>query len=130
MRAQRAAARVRPQTGQRNLGVQALNRPLWAAAGASVLVGAGIVASRAVVADVPPLTLAMLRYAIGFACLLPFALPLLRDAVAALRTRDLLAMAALGIGQFGILIALLNWGLLHVGAAQAALIFSLFPLLT
>ena len=39
-------------------------------------------------------------------------------------------MAALGIGQFGVLIALLNIGLQHVGAAQAALIFSLFPLLT
>ncbi|MDB5749599.1 MAG: hypothetical protein JWP65_20 [Ramlibacter sp.] len=42
---------------------------------ASVLVGAGIVASRFVVAEVPPLTLTMLRYAIGFACLLPFACP-------------------------------------------------------
>ncbi len=39
-------------------------------------------------------------------------------------------MAALGIGQFGVLIALLNFGLRHVGAAQAAMIFSLFPLLT
>ena len=39
-------------------------------------------------------------------------------------------MAALGIGQFGVLIALLNYGLQHIGAAQAALIFSLFPLLT
>jgi drug/metabolite transporter (DMT)-like permease len=39
-------------------------------------------------------------------------------------------MAALGIGQFGILIALLNFGLRHITAAQAALIFSLFPLLT
>lgn len=95
-----------------------------------MLVGAGIVASRFVVADVPPLTLAMLRYAIGVLCLLPFALPLLRETRAVLRGRDVAAMAALGIGQFAILIALLNWGLLHVGAAQAALIFSLFPLLT
>jgi drug/metabolite transporter (DMT)-like permease len=95
-----------------------------------VLVGAGIVASRFVVAEVPPLTLAMLRYTIGFACLLPFALPSLRDALRVLRTRDLLALTALGIGQFAVLIALLNWGLQHVGAAQAALIFSLFPLLT
>ena len=39
-------------------------------------------------------------------------------------------MAALGMGQFALLIALLNYGLQHVGAAQAALIFSLFPLLT
>jgi len=92
-------------------------------------VGAAIVASRFAVAEVPPLTLAMLRYAIGFACLLPFAW----RGVAGMRRahgRDLAAMAALGIGQFGVLIALLNYGLQHVGAAQAALIFSLFPLLT
>ena len=101
-------------------------------------VGAAIVASRFAVAEVPPLTLAMLRYAIGFACLLPFgwrglaALVTGAAASPAARTRrlDLLAMAALGIGQFGVLIALLNFGLQYVGAAQAALIFSLFPLLT
>jgi drug/metabolite transporter (DMT)-like permease len=86
------------------------------------------------VAEVPPLTLAMLRYAIGFACLLPFALPHMAAARRAqpLHTRggDLAAMAAIGIVQFGVLIALLNYGLQRVGAAQAALIFSLFPLLT
>src|SRR4051812_42170092 len=90
------------------------------------MVGASIVVSRFAVAEVPPLTLAMVRYAIGFCCLLPFAwrgLPRMRG-------RDLWAMAALGIGQFGVLIALMNFGLQHVGAAQAALIFSLFPLLT
>lgn len=93
-------------------------------------VGAAIVASRSVVDEVPPLTLAMLRYAIGLLCLLPFALPMLPALRGRLRGRDAAAMAALGIGQFGVLIALLNWGLQHVGAAQAALIFSLFPLLT
>ena len=101
-------------------------------------VGAAIVASRFVVAEVPPLTLAMLRYAIGFACLAPFVWASFRPParmgreVAAInfRAKDLAAMAALGIGQFGVLIALLNWGLQHIGAAQAALIFSLFPLLT
>jgi drug/metabolite transporter (DMT)-like permease len=110
---------------------------LLAAAGSGVLVGAAIVASRFAVAEVPPLTLAMLRYAIGFCCLLPFAGRGLRKyrtrpvvPVAAHRSTDLLAMAALGIGQFGVLIALLNFGLQRVGAAQAALIFSLFPLLT
>ena len=95
-----------------------------------MLVGAGIVASRHVVAEVPPLTLALLRYTIGFLFLLPFALPLLRPALRVLRGRDLLAMTALGVGQFALLIALLNWGLLSVGAGPAALIFSLFPLLT
>ncbi len=112
---------------------------MLAAAAASVQVGAAIVASRFVVAEVPPLTLAMLRYAVGFLCLLPFACHALRarpgrlamsPTVGRSRAADLLAMAALGIGQFGVLIALLNYGLQHVGAAQAALIFSLFPLLT
>ena len=117
---------------------RAIRWPLVAAAATGVQVGAAIVASRFAVAEVPPLTLAMLRYAIGFACLLPFAWRVLSRSAAAnaaptvtaSRSGDLLAMAALGIGQFGILIALLNFGLQHVGAAQAALIFSLFPLLT
>lgn len=93
-------------------------------------VGAAIVASRLAVAEVPPLTLAMLRYAIGFLCLLPFALAAMRSLRALPPGRDLLAMAALGTGQFAVLIALLNWGLRTVPAAPAALIFSLFPLLT
>jgi len=110
-----------------------VNWPLVAAAATGVQVGASIVASRFAVGEVPPLTLAMLRYAIGFGCLLPFAWrgagELFGRAAAppvnASRARDLLAMAALGIGQFGVLIALQ-----HVGAAPAALLFSLFPLLT
>ena len=93
-------------------------------------VGAAIVVSRFAVAQVPPLTLAMLRYAIGFLCLLPFALPALRRLEHRPPARDLLAMAALGCGQFGILVALLNWGLLTVPAGPAALVFGLFPLLT
>jgi drug/metabolite transporter (DMT)-like permease len=116
-----------------------LNLALLAAAATGVQVGAAIVASRFVVADVPPLTLALLRYAIGFACLLPFFLKsfmasaLDGQAQAAIKNiaiADWLAMAALGTGQFAVLIALLNYGLQHIGAAQAALIFSLFPLLT
>ncbi|MCX7247339.1 MAG: DMT family transporter [Burkholderiales bacterium] len=112
---------------------------LLAAAATGVQVGAAIVASRMVVADVPPLTLAMLRYGIGFLCLLPFVFKpwgsvtigkKTWSAVARLPLADVLAMAALGLGQFAILIALLNFGLQHIGAAQAALIFSLFPLLT
>ena len=116
------------------MGAEAINLALIAAAGAGVQVGAAIAVSRLAVGEVPPLTLAMLRYAIGAACLLPFAS---RDLRALLvtpplhgRARDLAAMALLGIVQFGILIALLNFGLQRTGAAEAALIFSLFPLLT
>jgi drug/metabolite transporter (DMT)-like permease len=83
---------------------------------------------------VPPLTLAMLRYAIGFACLAPFAWRARQSFVTApllkTRGRDLAGIALLGIVQFGILIALLNVGLQRIGSAEAALIFSLFPLLT
>lgn len=107
-----------------------MNLALWAAAATGVQVGAAIAASRLAVAEVPPLTLAMLRYAIGFACLLPFALRPLAVLPRPLPARDLAAMAALGIGQFGVLIALLNFGLQRVPAAPAALIFSLFPMLT
>lgn len=115
------------------------NLALLAAAATGVQVGAAIVASRMVVADVQPLTLAMLRYAIGLLCLLPFIFrpfgPLALDssalsAIKRVAFSDLAAMAALGLGQFALLIALLNFGLQHIGAAQAALIFSLFPLLT
>lgn len=106
-----------------------MNPALCAAAANGIAVGAAIVVSRFAVAEVPPLTLAMLRYTIGFLCLAPFAWRASRALREAPR-KDLLAMAALGIGQFGILIALLNFGLRTVPAAPAALIFSLFPLLT
>lgn len=111
---------------------------LWAAALTGVQVGAATVASRGIAADVPPLTLALLRYGVGLVCLAPFVYRSIRPQVHVQRSssatktivKDGLVMAALGIGQFGILIALLNAGLQHIGAAQAALIFSLFPLLT
>jgi drug/metabolite transporter (DMT)-like permease len=109
-----------------------LNLAIAAAALTGVQVGAAIVASRFVLAEVPPLTLALLRYAIGAACLLPFAwhsaAPGSWRALCA--SRDTLPVALLGMGQFALLIALLNTGLQTVGAARAALIFSLFPLLT
>ena len=43
---------------------------------------------------------------------------------------DVLPIALLGIGQFGVLITLLNYGLRTVPAARGALIFATFPLLT
>ena len=109
---------------------------ILAAAATGVQVGAATVASRFLVSEVAPLTLAMLRYAIALVCLLPFVWSALswqgmrRVLADRAALRPWLAMGALGIGQFGILIALLNIGLQYVTAARAALIFSLFPLLT
>jgi drug/metabolite transporter (DMT)-like permease len=98
-----------------------------AAAITGIQVGAAITATRYVAADISPASLAFLRYAIGVACLIP--------AVAMARSfrfarADIVPIAALGIGQFGILIALLNYGLKTVPAARGALIFATFPLLT
>lgn len=115
---------------------------LWAAAGTGVQVGATMVPTRWVVAGLlPPLTLALLRYAIGFVCLLPFATmdfmnvrrsPLCHIELSATHSRasDFVVMLGLGVGQFAVLISLMNVGLQRIPAARAALVFSLLPLLT
>ena len=101
--------------------------PAAAAGATSILVGAAIVATRSVVDQAGPATLALLRYVIGFVCLLP---PVLLSARVRFERRDLLPIGLLGITQFGILIALLNYGLKFIPSARAALIFATFPLLT
>ncbi len=117
-----------------------MNLALIAAAATGVQVGAATVASRFVVGEIAPLTLALLRYAIGAACLVPVAIALARRQTRRARqaqaahtgivVRDWCVMGLLGIGQFGLLIAALNYGLQTVDAARAAMIFSLFPLMT
>lgn len=99
-----------------------------AAAGTGVQVGAAMVATRFVVGQTDPASLAMLRYIIGFLCLLP---PLLLSGQSMrFERKDLAPIALLGIIQFGALVALLNFGLQFIPAARAALIFACFPLLT
>ncbi len=101
--------------------------PAAAAAGAGILVGAAIVATRFVIAQTGPASLALLRYLIGGCCLLPAVLLSVRVRFA---PRDLVPIALLGITQFGILIWLLNFGLQFISSGRAALIFATFPLLT
>jgi drug/metabolite transporter (DMT)-like permease len=100
---------------------------LVAAAATGVQVGAAITATRFVADAISPASLAFIRYAIGVACLVPVVAmaPRIRFARA-----DVLPIALLGIGQFGVLIALLNYGLKTVPAGRGALIFASFPLLT
>jgi drug/metabolite transporter (DMT)-like permease len=102
--------------------------PLAAAAATGIQVGSAMVATRVVVDQTGPASLALLRYAIGFCCLLPAVL--LCAPRARFAPRDLLPIGLLGITQFGILIALLNYGLRSVPSARAALIFATLPLLT
>jgi len=101
--------------------------PLIAAAAVGVQVGAAIVATRFVIAETTPAALALLRYSVGLLCLAPF---VLAGGRARFARRDLLPIALLGIGQFGVLIALMNYGLQYIASARAALLFATMPLMT
>jgi drug/metabolite transporter (DMT)-like permease len=101
--------------------------PTAAAAASGILVGSAIVATRFVIDQTGPASLALLRYLIGFFCMLP---PVLLSGRVRFERRDLVPIALLGITQFGILVALLNYGLKFIPSARAALIFATFPLLT
>jgi drug/metabolite transporter (DMT)-like permease len=102
--------------------------PVVAAAAIGVQVGAAMVASRYVVHETGPASLALLRYAIGVLCLVP---PILAaGTLPRFAARDVAPIAALGILQFGVLIALLNVGLRYIPSGRAALLFTSFPLMT
>ncbi len=101
--------------------------PAAAAAATGILVGAAIVATRFVIGQTGPASLGLLRYVIGVLCLAPLVLLSPRPRFA---PRDLLPIGLLGIAQFGVLIALLNYALQFIPSARAALIFATLPLLT
>jgi len=92
-----------------------------------VLVGATIVATRSVVGSTGPTTLTFLRYAVGASILVPVAVATGRFRLAA---ADRVPVALLGIGQFGVLVLLLNWSLVYISAARAAVLFATMPLVT
>lgn len=99
-----------------------------AAAASGVLVGSAMVATRYVVDQTGPGSLALMRYAIGFLCLAPAMLA--SGQAMRFAKGDVLPIAILGITQFGILIALLNFGLRFIPSARGALIFAAMPLIT
>lgn len=101
--------------------------PAAAATATGVQVGSAIVASRFVIGQTDPVSLALLRYAIGFCCLLP---PALLAGGVRFERRDLPPICLLGVVQFGILVVLLNYAVQRIPSARAALIFSIMPLLT
>jgi drug/metabolite transporter (DMT)-like permease len=100
---------------------------VFAAAGTGIQVGAALVASRYAVEHIGPAGLAMYRYIIGVFCLAPV---IWMIGWTRFDRRDVVPIALLGIGQFGILVALLNLGLKYVPAGRAALIFATFPFMT
>jgi drug/metabolite transporter (DMT)-like permease len=101
--------------------------PILAAAAVGVQVGAAIVASRYAIGQTTPVSLALLRYAIGVLCLVP---ALMLASRARFAPRDVTPIGLLGIAQFGVLVVLLNFGLRYVPAGRAAVLFATMPLLT
>ncbi|MBI3369019.1 MAG: EamA family transporter, partial [Burkholderiales bacterium] len=98
-----------------------------AAAAIGVQVGAAMVATRVVVDELGPATIAAVRYAIAVLTLLPFVM--CKRQPMRIAARDRVPVIALGVGQFGVLIWLLNAGLASVPVGPAALLFACFPLL-
>jgi drug/metabolite transporter (DMT)-like permease len=93
----------------------------------SCLGGTAAAVTRYLVGNADPITLAILRWGIGFLCLLPVAL--------LLRVRwppraDWLAVAALGLCFFGLFFVLYNIAVSFTTAARASLALSTLPLQT
>jgi drug/metabolite transporter (DMT)-like permease len=93
----------------------------------SCLGGSAAAVTRYLVVNADPITLAILRWGIGFLCLLPAAL--------LLRVRwpprsDWLAVAALGLCFFGLFFVLYNIAVSFTTAARASLALSTLPLQT
>jgi drug/metabolite transporter (DMT)-like permease len=93
----------------------------------SCLGGTAAAVTRYLVGNADPITLAILRWGIGFLCLLPVAL--------VLRVRwpargDWLAVAMLGLCFFGLFFVLYNIAVSYTTAARASLALSTLPLQT
>jgi drug/metabolite transporter (DMT)-like permease len=93
----------------------------------SLLGGSAAAVTRYLVGGADALTLAILRWGIGFACLLPIALVL--RAKWPVR-RDWLGVATLGICFFGLFFVLYNVAISYTTAARASLALSTLPLQT
>jgi drug/metabolite transporter (DMT)-like permease len=93
----------------------------------STLGGTAAAVTRYLVRAADPITLAVLRWGIGFLCLLPAAL--LSKARWPSRS-DLPAVAVLGLGFFGLFFVLYNVAIGYTTAARASLALSTLPLQT
>src|SRR5690349_11649192 len=93
----------------------------------SCLGGTAAAVTRYLVGSTDPLTLAILRWGIGFLCVLPVAM-LLR--VRWPRREDRLAVAALGLCFFRLFFILYNVAVGYTTAARASLALSTLPLQT
>lgn len=96
---------------------------------AAVLFGTSVVAVRIAVRDVPPLSLALLRFGLGAIVLLG-ALAVFRRDLLRIDRRDLPYLATLGALFYTIFPVTFNAGLRYIEAARAAVIVATMPLWT
>jgi len=109
----------------RGLGSERLG--MLAAIFSSAIGGMTTAVTRFAIGGTDPITLAALRFSLGFVCLLPVAL--------ALRSRwpqrgDWMGVASLGVLFFAIFFSIFNLSLRYTTAARGALALSILPLLT
>lgn len=93
----------------------------------SALGGTAAAITRYLVGNADPITLAILRWGIGIACVLPTAI-FLRAKFPP--QRDLFAIAILGFSFFGVFFVLYNVAISYTTAARASLALSTLPLQT
>ncbi len=98
-----------------------------AAMGAAVFFGASVVATKFVIADIAPVTLAFVRYVIGALCI---ALLALATRSFSLQRTDLVGTCALGALFFGVFPWLFSASLGYIPASVGAIILATMPLLT
>ncbi|MEO7996655.1 MAG: DMT family transporter [Gemmatimonadaceae bacterium] len=102
-------------------------RTALAAAVASMLFGASVVATRFVVKQTQPVSLAFMRYFIASCCLLPVLWQLRRSPPT---RRDLISMAALGVVFFGVFPWSFSASLTYSSSSRVAVELATMPLLT
>lgn len=93
----------------------------------SCLGGTALAVTRYLAGDVDPITLALLRWGIGFLCLLPVTLAL---GAAWPQRRDWPAVCLLGVLFFGLFFVFYNVALAYTTAARASLALATLPLQT
>ncbi|HKE92758.1 MAG TPA: DMT family transporter [Povalibacter sp.] len=102
-------------------------RAIWILTGVMTFWGCTFVLTKDVIGDIPPLTLAFVRVAIGFLVLLPIAWQRYRRMSAPLPWWSMFAMGAIGVAFY---YGVFNLGLVYTSAAQGALVQSCIPAMT
>jgi drug/metabolite transporter (DMT)-like permease len=101
--------------------------PMLCAAAASIITGVALVATRYVVQQADGLTVAMLRYCVATACLLPAALIFFQVEIT---KKDFCAIAALGILYFGIFPWCISAAMQFTTASAGSIVLACTPAVT